>query len=142
MNGIVKKLYASLVVFGVGMIVAGNLFANDYMVEDDIYIVAVHEKAHKKGRLVQFQIQPKNGVHCNLEYPWKLQLDTNLKLTKRTQKTWRKTDATTFTEELVAFSTHIFPAKNTKQLVFELKLSMCNATQCFMKKVPIEIAIK
>ena len=92
------------------------------------------------NRLIRVVTVPVGNVHCNLEYPWKVNVvtDSGIHFTK---ETFGGTDAGVFSDSKVVFDLPYDKStrKGTAQL--ELKLSMCDDRQCFMKKVPFEVAV-
>jgi hypothetical protein len=102
--------------------------------EGDIYVVTIAKKAKGKASV---QITPKKGYHCNMEYPWKIILTppAGVKLAKAKYK---KTDASTFTEQKVLF---VIPLQ-AKSVTGQIKMSVCDEKQCYMKKASITLPAK
>ena len=82
-------------------------------------------------------VTAKGPYHCNLEYPWKLKvIQANGATFNRVLFTGK--DAVTFTESKVRFLIP-FQLVGAGQVELELRLSMCDDRQCYLKKVPVTV---
>jgi hypothetical protein len=77
----------------------------------------------KKANIVSITAKGKSGYHCNTLYPWKLTVDGPA----AQKKTYKKTDAKTFSKEKVVFEVPFIKGQQAK-----MKMSVCNETQCIM----------
>lgn len=138
-----KALSIFLAVFlSIFMMVAGISFAsNNTKIEGDVYEISVHTIQEKNNKVLAIKVLPKEGVHCNLEYPWKLKV-TETKKISFAKEQFGRSDASAFTEKKVEFRLPVTSKMVTGSAIFELKLSMCNDKQCFMKKVPISYTLR
>ena len=106
-------------------------------VTGDIFQIEWKLNAKGKSEKLEITIFPKGDIHCNLEYPWKISVTDASKI-QFSKDRYSKEDATIFSNAKVQFNLPILKRKKGGKSTLEIKFSMCNSTQCFMKKVPIE----
>lgn len=110
------------------------------IIKGDFFQVSWTPVSRAGNRHIRVTATPLGNVHCNLEYPWKIKVvaDSGIKFTKTT---FTQADAGVFSDSKVVF--HLPYDKSTRKgtAQLELKLSMCDDRQCFMKTVPIDVAL-
>ncbi|MBN2529524.1 MAG: hypothetical protein JXR76_24260 [Deltaproteobacteria bacterium] len=106
-------------------------------VDDEMYSVEMATLRNGKSVELEIAIFPKENVHCNLEYPWKVLIKESRGIVFSKER-YTKNDATVFSEKQVVFKVPVSKFPKDGVATLELKFSLCNATQCFMKKVPIQ----
>jgi hypothetical protein len=109
-------------------------------INGDFYKVTWTSVSRGGNRLIRVTTVPVGDVHCNLEYPWKVKVVTDSGI-HFTEETFRGTDAGVFSDKKVVIDLPYDKStrKGTAQL--ELKMSMCDDRQCFMKNVPFEVVL-
>ncbi|MBN2340794.1 MAG: hypothetical protein JXX29_11415 [Deltaproteobacteria bacterium] len=122
------------------LFVAQAAFSVEKVVPGDVYRILLKKTGTKaKGEQIVLQIRPKGGVHCNLEYPWKVTLKTPTSMSEHVQTVWKQENTAVFTNELVQFDIAVPSAFYGTKVTFEIKMSMCDDKQCYMKKAVVDI---
>ena len=100
------------------------------------YKIEITIKALSAGKKeATIKITPKPTYHNNMQYPWKLKLDSGPNLPE--QKIYRKGDASPFTEQNVTFKITTGNSA-TEKVKATLKMSQCNNKQCWTSKEKLE----
>ena len=109
-------------------------------VTGDFYTVTWTAVSQQGKRHLEITALPVGNVHCNLEYPWKLTVvsDDGIHFFKTALT---GAEAGVFSDSRVAFALPYDKPAKKAAATLELKLSMCDDRQCFIKKVPIEVAL-
>jgi hypothetical protein len=137
----IKMKKVIITVFSLIVIISiSSINAAATLIKDDVYTIKIKNEKHNTDKNIIIHILPTGTKHCNVEYPWKL------KVVKSTGATLSKPlflnrDATLFSQKEVIFSLPVATKKKNATIMFELKLSICTETQCFMKTVPFSVLI-
>jgi len=107
--------------------------------DGDVFSLRAEGRRTAGGKRVAVTVVGAGGCHCNTDYPWKLKV---LSIDGGTvgKTVFGPDDAEPWTFEKVRFAIPV-QAEGEVRLSFELRFSMCNDTQCFMKTVPINMVL-
>lgn len=111
------------------------------IIDGDVYRINVNRFKKDGLSALEIVVTPKGNVHCNLEYPWKLKILERGDVYHGKYQ-FSAADAKMFTLQKVVFQLPLNSLKQGEMVEFEVKFSMCDDTQCYMKKVPIEYRFK
>lgn len=103
----------------------------------DFYEVSVETRTTGDKSVATVTATPRNGYHCNMQYPWKLTIVESDGL-KTAKTVLRKADAKKFGQDAVVFEVP-YSVPQGKEVKGALKFSMCDEKQCKMERLELSL---
>ena len=107
------------------------------LIKGDVFTIALKTIRQKSGQIVEVAITPKAGVHCNREYPWRIKIKESINI-QFSKAQYTREEAKVFSDYQAVFELPFNAAPEAGEASLEIKFSMCDDRQCFMKTVPVK----